>query len=316
MTEIREKQAPSWPTPKSCALSEPGLVFHCGLGPGDAVGHDRVQSREVLRSLKKIANQMQRRLKDKSEISAQEMSLGTLELLEEEPRFNAGKGAKLQRDGRARLSAAVMCGWEQRMAGVSNLEACIHPGQIAASLLNQHDRCLTGFLATQYAKSLGVGFESPETPDRLREWAQKKEGQSGTVGCVSLDQSGKLFASTSTGGRGFERPGRVSDSCTPAGNFANRFGAVSCTGVGEDILDSGLAVAVLTRLEDGMSLQESCLRSFARFPHKKFGMIGLDRNSHIIIHATKGTLGFGIVTRNKTFVGLTANDWVKFGEKY
>jgi L-asparaginase len=200
------------------------------------------------------------------------------------------------------------------MAGVSNLEATIHSSQIAASLLDQQDRCLTGFAATQYARSLGVPFESPETAQRIEEWRARLSGSTGTVGSVSLDQHGDPFAVTSTGGRGFERPGRVSDSCTPAGNFATHSGAVSCTGVGEDILDSGLAVAILTRLEDGMTLQEATLKSFARFYNKRFGIIAIDTRGEAIVHATEGTLGFGLVGPKILKVGLTSKDWQKVFE--
>lgn len=303
--------APSWASPKSLSLGKEAVLFHCGLGPGDAIGHKRVYSQEVVACLQEIGRSLQSKMKRSKNWSAQELSLYAVELLEKEPRFNAGRGAKLQRDGHARLSAAVMRGKDQRMAGVSNLEATIHTSRIAASLLDQHDRCLTGFLATQYAREMGVPFESPETPERIAEWKERMEGYTGTVGSVSIDSNRDLFAATSTGGRGFERPGRVSDSCTPAGNFATRFGAVSCTGVGEDILDSGLAVAILTRLEDGMTLQESSLRSFFRFHNKRFGMIALDYRGEALVHATQGTLGFGVVTKDQVKVGLTSHDWQK-----
>ncbi|MGQ9836530.1 MAG: isoaspartyl peptidase/L-asparaginase [Cyanobacteriota bacterium] len=63
----------------------------------------------------------------------------------------------------------------------------------------------------------------------------------GTIGAVALDQQGQIFVGTSTGGRGVERLGRVSDSTTPAGTHASTEAGVSCTGVGEDILDECLA---------------------------------------------------------------------------
>src|SRR5690606_36471374 len=84
----------------------------------------------------------------------------------------------------------------------------------------------------------------------------------GTVGCVALDKDGNIAAATSTGGKGFEIPGRVSDSPTVAGNYANSFAGISCTGIGEDIVSGGLAVKIATRVTDGLSLKEAVDRSF------------------------------------------------------
>jgi asparaginase (EC 3.5.1.1) len=63
------------------------------------------------------------------------------------------------------------------------------------------------------------------------------EAGRGTMGVVALDSEGQLAVGTSTGGKGFERIGRVSDSAMPAGNYATHHAAVSCTGIGEDIID-------------------------------------------------------------------------------
>jgi L-asparaginase len=65
---------------------------------------------------------------------------------------------------------------------------------------------------------------------------------------------GDIAVATSTGGKGFEIPGRVSDSATTAGNYANALAGVSCTGVGEDIVSGSVAVKIVTRVTDGMPL--------------------------------------------------------------
>src|SRR6185369_12145738 len=82
--------------------------------------------------------------------------------------------------------------------------------------------------------------------------------RSGTVGVVVLDQDGKLAAGTSTGGSAMNRPERVSDSATVAGNYASQFAAISCTGIGEEIVSDGVAVRLETRIRDGSSLESAC----------------------------------------------------------
>lgn len=298
-----------WGAPRSKLLGLPSVIFHGGLGPGDSRGHTNGRPKWLLHELKEIGQIIQKALQKNA--PAHELCLLGVEELERREVFNAGRGAKLQADGKARLTAAVMDGSAQRMAAVFNVQKLIHPSKVAYSLLKEKDRCLSSQEANDYAFAHGFTIESPETDYRIEEWKQKKEGLSGTVGCVAFDSDRKSFAATSTGGRGMERPGRVSDSGTPAGNFANRFGAVSCTGVGEDILDVSLASAIVTRLEDGMNIQEAVSRTFFRHPKRQFGMIGLDSSGNAIVHANSGTLSFGLVTPNLVYVGLDPEDWRK-----
>jgi L-asparaginase len=140
----------------------------------------------------------------------------------------------------------------------------------------------------------GNGFEyfSTETEVRRKEYDSKlKASRSGTVGCVVLDLFGNLAAATSTGGKGFEIPGRISDSATVAGNFANAHCGVSCTGVGEDIVSAAIAAKIVTRVTDGMSLQQACEKTFAELkPYDGFaGAIAIDKNGtmyHLDSHPT------------------------------
>jgi L-asparaginase len=71
----------------------------------------------------------------------------------------------------------------------------------------------------------------------------------------------KIAAATSTGGKGFEVPGRISDSATVAGNYANPFCGVSLTGVGEDIMSNATA-AKIARVTDGFTLEEAFAKTF------------------------------------------------------
>jgi L-asparaginase len=217
--------------------------------------------------------------------TAVETAVYTVCLLEDCELFNAGTGSQIQSDGKIRLSASVMDGKTKRFAGVINIEDVKNPICIAEKLLNFEDKVLSGKGAKDFAREHGFGYYNPETPLRRKEYEKKLSDsiRLGTVGCVALDTLGNLAAATSTGGKGFEVPGRVSDSATTAGNYANSFAAISCTGVGEDIVSGALASNIVTRVTDGMSLAAATgkslneLKSFDGFA----GVIGLSATGEI-----------------------------------
>lgn len=185
-------------------------------------------------------------------------------LLEDHELFNAGTGGQIQSDGKLRMSASVMDGKSLRFSGVINIEDVRNPVRVALKLMEKEDRVLSGPGALAFARQQGFEHYDPITPQRQQEFDEKRNQQNnkGTVGCVAMDAQGNIAAATSTGGKGFELPGRVSDSATVAGNYANQFAGVSCTGVGEDIVNVGLAMKIITRVTDGMSLQQATDRSF------------------------------------------------------
>ena len=205
-------------------------------------------------------------------------------LLEDCDLFNAGLGSQIQRDGKIRLSASVMDGKSKKFGGVINIRDVKNPVQIARMLMDQPDSVLSDEGALQFARDGGFGYFNPETPLR-REDFERKLGESrlGTVGCVALDSNGELAAATSTGGKGFEVPFRVSDSATIAGNYANEKAGVSCTGVGEDIVRGAIAAKIVTRVTDGFSLEEANIKTFGEL--KSFGgfagAISIDSHGNI-----------------------------------
>ncbi|GAC1496580.1 MAG: isoaspartyl peptidase/L-asparaginase [Chamaesiphon sp.] len=225
-------------------------------------------------------------------------------LLEDDPRFNAGTGSVLQSDGQIRMSASLMDGSTQRFSGVINVSRVQHPIELAQSLQSFPDRVLSDYGAAELLRELQVPIYNPLIEIRLREWIQErqenfiKEAASvvaekemvepakagvGTIGVVALDSQGCLAAGTSTGGKGFERIGRVSDSAMPAGNYATELAAISCTGIGEDIIDECLAARIVVRVTDGLSLGEAFERSFveAQQHRRDLGAIGLDATGAI-----------------------------------
>ncbi|RZL47789.1 MAG: asparaginase [Pedobacter sp.] len=206
-------------------------------------------------------------------------------LLEDNDLFNAGIGSQIQSDGKVRLSASLMDGKTQKFSGVINLEDVKNPIEVAKELLNYDDRVLSGEGALAFARKNGFEYFNPITAQRQSEYQEKLNQleRKGTVGCVALDADGNIAAATSTGGKGFEIPCRVSDSATVAGNFANDFAGISCTGVGEDIVSGALAAKVVTRVTDGFSLKEACDKSFSEL--KSFdgfaGVVGISSKGEI-----------------------------------
>ena len=99
---------------------------------------------------------------------------------------------------------------------------------------------------------------------------------------------GELVAAASTGGRGHEYPGRVSDTCTVAGTYASRFAAVAATGIGEQIVDDALACRLETRIRDGMSLMDASGRCYREAIQRRrtYGWLALDRSSWCAAHTT------------------------------
>jgi L-asparaginase len=208
----------------------------------------------------------------------------TTTLLEDCPLFNAGIGSQIQADGKIRMSAAVMNGSDCKFSGVINIEDVKNPVLVAERLLEEEDRVLSGQGAKQYATSKGFESFSTETEERKEEYNMKlKSSKTGTVGCVVLDRKGALAVATSTGGKGFEIPGRVSDSATIAGNYANKACAISCTGVGEDIINGALACKIVTRVTDGQSIESAFDKTFTELNEIDgfAGAIGIDSKGNM-----------------------------------
>ncbi len=207
-----------------------------------------------------------------------------LELLENNDLFNAGIGSQIQSDGKIRMSASIMDGNSKKFSGVINIENVKNPIRVAEKLMSYDDRVLGGEGAISFARVNGFEFFDTEIPQRRSEYEAKKVSNgTGTVGCVALDKDGNIAAGTSTGGKGFEMVGRISDSATTAGNYANDFCGVSCTGVGEDIVSGAVATKIVTRVTDGKTIAEAFSRTFHELkPFDGFaGAIGIDKAGHI-----------------------------------
>jgi beta-aspartyl-peptidase (threonine type) len=194
-------------------------------------------------------------------------------LLEDDPTFNAGRGAHLNREGRAELDASIMEGSTLAAGAVAAVEGLRHPVSVARRVMESSPHVLlVGAGARSFAKEAGcelcrtrdllVGREL-ERYLRVRrgerdlvdlEFRRTSEPPHGTVGAVALDRRGHVAAATSTGGTQDKAAGRVGD--TPiigAGTYADRVGAASSTGWGEGILRVVNPKTAIERMARGSS---------------------------------------------------------------
>ena len=273
--------------------SIPKLIIHGGASSWEDKGGLRI----VRQTLHEIVSSVYQSLVEQG--SAVDAVVQGCQLLENAPFFNAGTGSVLQSDGQIRMSASLMNGEKQRFSGVINSSRVKNPITLAKFLQDQSDRVLSDYGATELLRELQYPIYDPLTDSRLQEWvsdrkmdfpkkmaslvAQEKDNGRGTIGVVALDSKGQLAAGTSTGGKGFERIGRVSDSAMPAGNYATPVAAVSCTGIGEDIIEECLAAKIVVRVTDGLSLDEAMTRSMQESQNNQrdLGAIAIDATGKI-----------------------------------
>lgn len=216
--------------------------------------------------------------------TALETVVYAVELLENDALFNAGIGSQIQSDGKIRMSASIMDGITKKFSGVINIEDVKNPIRVAEKLFSYDDRVLGGEGAIHFARKNGFDFFDTRIPQRIQEYEAKKASAGiGTVGCVVLDKDGNIAAATSTGGKGFEMVGRISDSATTAGNYCNEYCGVSCTGVGEDIVSAAVATKIVTRVTDGFEIEKAFAKTFEELkPYDGFaGAIAIDHMGNI-----------------------------------
>lgn len=255
------------------------VIIHGGFFSESSTNHETKVAKQ--KALERIVKDSYAFLKTHS---ALETVVYAVSLLEDDALFNAGIGSQIQSDGKIRMSASLMDGESQKMSGVINIEEVKNPIHVAQVLMGVDDRVLGGSGATQFARQHGFEKFSTEIPQRRAEYEAKLVSTgTGTVGCVALDKDGKIAVATSTGGKGFEIPGRISDSATVAGNYANEFCGVSLTGVGEDIVSNASAAKIVTRVTDGFSLQEAFTKTFNELkPYDGFaGAIAIDNKGNM-----------------------------------
>lgn len=270
------------------------LIIHAGAG---SYPKDLKRVETIQKKLKEICEKGYQYLKKRSAVDT---VTEVVRWLEDWPETNAGTGAVLQSDGIARLSASLMDGHTKRFSGVINIEKIKNPILVAKLLQNEKDRILSNGGAQKFAREKGFKPFNPRTKGSVEKWKIQKYG---TVGGCALDRNGRLAAATSTGGRGMEHVGRVSDSATPAGNFANDYAACSATGIGEDIIDESLCSRLAILAKGYKDLGRSFNEVFKTAERRKFGAIGIDRAGKTFWRTTTKILYYSLLTpyNSKTF---------------
>lgn len=194
-----------------------------------------------------------------------------VEVLEDDPNFNAGRGAVFTYEGANELDAAIMEGATRKAGAVAGVTRTRHPVALARKVMEDSPHVfLAGKGADQFSVEQGLEQADPSwfaTPERRRQLDELKSRQSalnsaeganwfdvdmkyGTVGAVALDQAGHVAAATSTGGITGKRWGRIGDApIIGAGTYADdRACAVSATGSGEFFIREGVAHEICARV--------------------------------------------------------------------
>lgn len=191
-----------------------------------------------------------------------------LTLLENDPHFNAGKGAVFNDQGEVELDASVMNGATKMAGAVAGLKHIKNPAKLARAVMEETPHVLLiGEGAEDFAKSRSHEFVennyflTPKRESQYQRWKEMKKN--GTVGVVLKDANGDLYAGTSTGGMMGKKYGRVGDvPIIGAGTYADNNGAaVSCTGHGEYFIRENVAFQINARMQyEGLTLEESASR--------------------------------------------------------
>jgi L-asparaginase / beta-aspartyl-peptidase len=224
-------------------------------------------------------------------------------LLEDNPLFNAGRGAVFTLDGRNELDASIMDGGTLQAGAVCGLTRIRNPVELARAVLERSEHVmLCGAGAEEFAAGQGFSFVPQSyfhTAQRFAQLERIRSGEIGlsghtishvgTVGAVALDASGHLAAATSTGGMTGKRFQRIGDSpIIGAGTYADdRSCAVSATGHGEVFIRAAVAHDICARMRFGKRGVGDAAREvvFGELPalHGEGGVIAIDARGEIVM---------------------------------
>lgn len=187
-----------------------------------------------------------------------------VQVLEDSPYFNAGKGAVFNADGVNELDSAVMDGHGQRAGAVAGVHRIRNPVLLARAVMEKSPHVmLVGDGAEAFATGIGMALVDPSYFRTEERWQQLQDAKKrtsagialprryyfGTVGAVALDASGHIAAATSTGGMTNKRWGRVGDApIIGAGTWADAGCGVSATGWGEFFIRLNVAHDICARV--------------------------------------------------------------------
>lgn len=232
----------------------PALIVHGGAGADPASGREELRQgiRDAVEAGWAVLSQ------GGGAVAAVETAVCAME---DNPRFNAGRGSVLTSEGTVEMDASIMEGNGLTSGAVACVTAMRHPVSLARRILEDGRHSFyVGEGAMARARALGIPFCDPEEliTDTQRKRLESLTG--GTVGAVALDRSGLIAAATSTGGTTGKLPGRVGDSpLIGCGTYAeSTSGGVSCTGDGEAIIRVVLARRTIDILKLAADPMHAC----------------------------------------------------------
>ncbi len=235
--------------------------------------------------------------------SALDVCEAVVRILEDDPHFNAGKGAVYNEKGEHELDASIMDGSTLRCGAVTGVRTVRNPVTLARRVMEKTRHILLmGDGAERFADVQGVervenSWFDTEHRRRALDEVLRERGRTGsvepttpaqtygTVGCVVRDSQGHLAAATSTGGMTAKRWGRIGD--TPligAGNYADDTVAVSGTGTGEQFIRHVVGNTVSARMRFGGQTLEEAARAvvFETLKPDDGGIIAVDKHGNMV----------------------------------
>lgn len=262
----------------------------------------------------------------------------TIHVLENDPHFNAGKGAVFTHDGRNELDAAIMDGKTLMAGSVAGVTTIKNPISAARAVMEKSEHVMmVGAGAEQFAKEVGLEIVDPKYFWTKERWeglqkaikedstkavldhgnkksellgSKNHDYKFGTVGCVALDKAGNLAAGTSTGGMTNKKYGRVGDApIIGAGTYCNNETAgISCTGWGEFYIRNVVAKTISDLMEyKGLSVAEASKIVLDKVGKMggDGGLIALDKKGNVALpFNTEGMYRGTITTDGKIEISI------------
>jgi beta-aspartyl-peptidase (threonine type) len=313
-------------TAKASEVSPVAIVIHAGAGTIKREDMDAAQEKEIRAKLEEAVKAGHAVLTSGG--SGLTAVTTAINILEDSPHFNAGKGAVFNSAGFNEMDASIMDGATLNAGAVAALQHIRNPINLALTVMNESRHVMMiGEGAEKFAVEQGfelVDREYFQTEHRKQQLLERQareastesqdESWYSTVGAVVLDQAGNLAAGTSTGGLTNKQWGRIGD--TPiigAGNYANNESCgVSATGTGEYFIRYVVAHSICERVRAGESIADAAgglIHDVLMPAGGDGGVIAMDSKGNIATpHNTAGMYRASVNTNGEVFVGIYSDE--------